>query len=91
MQKYTIDIQALRDYIRYLKDYQKRTDMAQKAMRKKLQTVHSAWDDRNYVLTEEAMDQIDSELQKLYASLEITVKSLTEMTDKYERYLRRKR
>ncbi len=91
MQKYTIDVQALRDYIRYLKDYQKRTDIAQKGMRKKLQTVHSAWDDRNYALTEQAMDQIESELQKLYASLEITVKSLTEMTDRYDDYLKRRR
>lgn len=91
MQTYKIDVQALMDYIRYLKDYQKRTYLAQEGMRKKLQAAHSAWDDKNYILTEQAIDQIESELAKLYASLELTVKSLKEMTDKYDAYLRRRR
>lgn len=91
MQNYTVDVQALREYIRFLKDYQKRTDLAQRGMRKKLQTAHSAWDDQNYVRTDEAMKEIEGELSKLYASLELTVKSLKEMTDKYDAYLRRRR
>lgn len=91
MQKYTIDVQALQDYIRYLKDYQKRTDLAQKGMQKRLKAVHSAWDDRNYTLTEQAMNEIESELQRLYASLDVTVKSLQEMTQKYNAYLRRRK
>lgn len=91
MQKYTIDVQALQDYIRYLKDYQKRTDLAQKGMQKRLKAVHSAWDDRNYTLTEQAMNEIEGELQRLYASMELTVKSLQEMTQKYNAYLRRRK
>ena len=91
MQKYTIDVQALQDYIRYLKDYQKKTDLAQRGIQKKLNAVHSAWDDENYNLTEQAMNEIESELKRLYASLELTVKSLKQMTQKYDDYLRRRR
>lgn len=88
---YTIDVQALEDYIRYLKDYQKRTDSAMQVMQRRLNNVHSDWDDKNYILTEQAMSEIERELHTLFASMEKTVKTLQKMTNKYDDYLRRRR
>lgn len=88
---YTIDVQALEDYIRYLKDYQKRTDSARQVMQRKLNNVHSDWDDKNYLLTEQAMGEIERELYTLFTSMEETVKILQKMTRKYDDYLRRRR
>ncbi len=91
MKNYTIDIDTLNGYIRYLKDYQRDTERERRNVVKKLEAAHANWVDTNYELTIEAMEKIEEQLKKLSASLEETIKSLQLMTDKYDNYLNRRR
>lgn len=91
MRNYTIDINTLNGYIRYLKDYQRDTERERRNIGRKIDAAHANWIDENYDLTVEAMEKIDEQLQRLSTSLEETIKSLQLMTDKYDNYLNRRR
>lgn len=91
MRNYMIDIDTLNGYIRYLKDYQRDTEKERGKIGKKINAAHANWIDKNYDLTVDAMERIDEQLKKLSVSLEETIKSLQLMTDKYDRYLNRRR
>ena len=91
MRNYTIDIDTLSGYIRYLKDYQRDVERERRNICRKIDTAHANWIDKNYDLTVDAMGKIDEQLKKLSASMEETIKSLRLMTDKYDNYLNRRR
>lgn len=90
MRNYKIDTDAIGDYIRELKRFQKDFDTKRREIRKKTENAHSFWDDDNYDLTIKAMDEIDSVLEELENSMEVTISSLSEMKRKYDNYLTRR-
>lgn len=91
MRNYTVDVAAIDDYIRYLKGFRRTAESAQRDMTKRLDKAHAAWDDRNYELTQEAMADIDAQLDKLFASLDMSIASLTALKQGYSDYLNRRR
>lgn len=91
MRNYTIDVEAIDGYIRYLKDYRHTAESAQKSIQNKLTNVHDKWDDINYELTQKSMGEIKGQLDKLFASFQETIDSLNEMTKSYKDYLTRRR
>lgn len=91
MKQYTIDVEAIDGYIRYLKEYRHLEEAALKEVSGKLAAVHDAWDDVNYVRTEKAMGEIKEGLDALFVSFREAVESLGKMTKGYKEYLSRRR
>lgn len=88
---YFIDVDALEDYAKYLKNYKSRTEAARRDTAAKVTKAHENWDDNNYALTLEAMSEINRQTDKLIDELDKAVKTVRKLADGGNDYLRRRR
>lgn len=86
-QKYIISVEEIEEYIKYIKKYKKRSEDNKRNIDLKLKNIHNVWNDEVYDRTMVAVDEIGKQLEKLYISLDDTIKCLKKMTKAYDDYL----
>lgn len=87
---YKIDVDAVGNYIEYLKKFKKKLEKDLVDFDKDLKNAHNHWDDHNYALTLEAKEKVSSEQKKLIEAVDKSLKKLKQMHEEYAKYLRRK-
>lgn len=87
---YKIDVDAVSEYIEYLKKFKKNLERQQSDFNGDLKKAKTFWDDANYLLTLEANEKVNREQEKLIDSINKSIKKLTVMRDEYLKYLRRR-
>lgn len=87
---YKIDLDAVGDYIEYLRRFKKNLEKKQSDFNGDLKKAKAFWDDSKYLLTLEANEKVNREQDKLIDSISKSIKQLTTMRDEYLKYLRRR-
>lgn len=86
-QKYVIDVEGVEDYTKYIKKFKRQSEEKKRNINKQLKKIHEVWNDEVYDKTVEAIDEVDKTIEKLYTSLDETIKCLNKMTQAYNDYL----
>ena len=86
-QKYVISVEEIEDYTKYIKKFKRQSEERKREIDKKLVNIHEVWNDEVYDRTVDATKEVSKQLEKLYSSLDETIKCLNKMTRAYNDYL----